>query len=248
MIGIELFFQCKTAIAAAGPPSLISMAGGMPNADLFPIKEASLTLRMSDILQWVKKLQKEMHNPPTLGIKDPERQLDVLITAGSQDGICKPYIPSFLSMDEDGRVVRFDSFSKLLSGGWLEIGLNLCEVLRGSRQDMAAQTVSIWFVSVIGKATKKSLRKLDANSGLAEWYVPSGGMFLWIRLLNITDSFQLIAEKAQAAEVLFVPGRAFMVDETAPTPYIRASYSLVSPEDMDKAFQRLAALLKEEAK
>nr|KAG5705563.1 hypothetical protein BaRGS_034761 [Batillaria attramentaria] len=34
-----------------------------------------------------------------------------------------------------------------------------------SRQDMAAQTVSIWFVSVIGKATKKSLRKLDANSG-----------------------------------------------------------------------------------
>nr|KAG5689892.1 hypothetical protein BaRGS_023640 [Batillaria attramentaria] len=33
-----------------------------------------------------------------------------------------------------------------------------------SRQDMAAQTVSIWFVSVIGKATKKSLRKLDANS------------------------------------------------------------------------------------
>nr|KAG5694599.1 hypothetical protein BaRGS_015012 [Batillaria attramentaria] len=37
-----------------------------------------------------------------------------------------------------------------------------------SRQDMAAQTVSIWFVSVIGKATKKSLRKLDANSESAE--------------------------------------------------------------------------------
>nr|KAG5687342.1 hypothetical protein BaRGS_023776 [Batillaria attramentaria] len=41
-----------------------------------------------------------------------------------------------------------------------------------SRQDMAAQTVSIWFVSVIGKATKKSLRKLDANSVPAQ---ASGG-------------------------------------------------------------------------
>nr|KAG5708818.1 hypothetical protein BaRGS_031972 [Batillaria attramentaria] len=50
-----------------------------------------------------------------------------------------------------------------------------------SRQDMAAQTVSIWFVSVIGKATKKSLRKLDANSVPAQ---ASGGKLAiggWVR-------------------------------------------------------------------
>ena len=70
--------------------------------------------------------------------------------------------------------------------------------------------------------------------GLAEWSVPSGGMFLWIRLLNIKDTFTLISEKARAAEVLFVPGQVFMIDESAPSPYIRASYSLVSPADMDK--------------
>lgn len=29
----------------------------------------------------------------------------------------KPRVPSFLSMDEDGRVLRFDSFSKVLSSG-----------------------------------------------------------------------------------------------------------------------------------
>ena len=29
----------------------------------------------------------------------------------------QPYVPSFLSMDTDGRVVRFDSFSKLVSSG-----------------------------------------------------------------------------------------------------------------------------------
>ena len=70
--------------------------------------------------------------------------------------------------------------------------------------------------------------------GLAEWSVPSGGMFLWIRLLNVKDTFTLITEKARAAEVLFVPGQVFMIDESAPSPYIRASYSLVSPADMDK--------------
>lgn len=71
------------------------------------------------------------------------------------------------------------------------------------------------------------------NTGLAEWSVPNGGMFLWMRLLTIKDSFQLITEKARAAEVLFVPGRAFMVDDSAPTPYVRASFSQVSPKDMD---------------
>ena len=70
--------------------------------------------------------------------------------------------------------------------------------------------------------------------GLAEWSVPSGGMFLWIRLLNVKDTFTLISEKARAAEVLFVPGQVFMIDQSAPSPYIRASYSLVSPADMDK--------------
>jgi DNA-binding transcriptional MocR family regulator len=58
-------------------------------------------------------------------------------------------------------------------------------------------------------------------------------MFLWIKLLSVKDSFSLITEKARAAEVLFVPGQVFMIDESAPSPYIRASYSLVSPEDMN---------------
>ena len=31
-----------------------------------------------------------------------------------------------------------------------------------------------------------------------------------------------------------MPGQVFMIDESAPSPYIRASYSLVSPADMDK--------------
>lgn len=55
-----------------------------------------------------------------------------------------------------------------------------------------------------------------------------------MKLLNIEDSYTLITEKARAAEVLFVPGRVFYADDTKATPYIRVSYSVVSPELMDK--------------
>ena len=48
-----------------------------------------LLTRLPDLVDFVKKMQKELHNPPTLGIDDPQRQLEVLITSGSQDGICK---------------------------------------------------------------------------------------------------------------------------------------------------------------
>ena len=75
-------------------------------------------------------------------------------------------------------------------------------------------------------------------SGLAEWTVPSGGMFLWIRLLNIQDSSELIMKKARDADVLFVPGNVFMIDESQPCPYIRASFSLVNPDLMDQVTSR----------
>ncbi|XP_076463202.1 kynurenine/alpha-aminoadipate aminotransferase, mitochondrial-like [Babylonia areolata] len=405
-----------TSLVASGlPPSFVSMAGGMPNADLFPIQEASLTLRdgsklkidsarmkkalqysptpgMPELLQWVRKLQKELHNPPTMGIDDPQRQLDVIITSGSQDGICKtfeacveegqnvlleyptypgvlsavrpmrpkicgvksdrdglipshllevlsqwkpsdakdenstipkllylipnggnpsgagltlsrkkeiydiartydllileddpyyflqfsqPYVPSFLSMDEDGRVVRFDSFSKVLSGG-ARVGVMTGPKAVVERVSLHMQ-VSVMHSSGLAQACLLAVlesmglegfrrhalavadfyqKQRDACiaaaekhlTGLAEWSVPSGGMFLWIRLLNIPDSYSLIMEKAMAAEVLFVPGQVFQADESVPSPYIRASYSLVSPENMEKGFERLAKLLKEETR
>ncbi|PVD23050.1 hypothetical protein C0Q70_16312 [Pomacea canaliculata] len=347
---------------------------------------------IADLLEWIKMLQKAIHNPPTMGITDPQRQLDVLVTSGSQDAICKtmeaciekgqnilmecpsypgtlgivkplgpniievksdkdgidpahlkqilskwnpsdakdkdselprllyiipnggnptgasltlkrkkeiykiaqtydllileddpyfylqfnnPYIPSFLSMDEDGRVVRFDSFSKLLSGGArvgfvtgpkavLErIGLHMqVSVMHASGLSQVCIHTVLESMGLEGfknhalKVADFYRRQSEACvaaaekhlTGLAEWAAPSGGMFLWMKLLNIEDSYTLITEKARAAEVLFVPGRVFYADDTKATPYIRVSYSVVSPELMDKGFERLARLLREETK
>jgi len=43
----------------------------------------------------------------------------------------------------------------------------------------------------------------------------------------------MIEVKAKAKNVLFVPGNVFMVDDTQPCSYIRASYSIATPEQMD---------------
>ena len=40
-------------------------------------------------------------------------------------------------------------------------------------------------------------------TGLAEWTEPSAGMFLWLKLVGISDTKSLIEEKARKKEVLF---------------------------------------------
>ncbi|KAM9579479.1 kynurenine/alpha-aminoadipate aminotransferase, mitochondrial isoform 2-T2 [Guaruba guarouba] len=80
---------------------------------------------------------------------------------------------------------------------------------------------------------------------LAEWYPPAAGMFLWIKIKGISDTQQLIMEKALQKEVLLVPGGAFNISSSEPSSYVRASFSLSSPAQMDLAFKRLADLIKE---
>lgn len=70
--------------------------------------------------------------------------------------------------------------------------------------------------------------------GLASWYTPTGGMFLWIKFTGLEDSFHLIMEKLVKRKVLFVAGKACNVSEKLPCPYARVSFSLASEEDMEK--------------
>lgn len=71
-------------------------------------------------------------------------------------------------------------------------------------------------------------------TGLAEWTVPKGGMFLWIKVLGVKDTYKLVMEHGMKAGVTFLPGRECMADRTAPSPYIRASFSTVTLEQMEK--------------
>ena len=57
-------------------------------------------------------------------------------------------------------------------------------------------------------------------------------MFVWVKL-HVEDSHKLITVRAREKGVLFVPGSVFMMDSSKPSPYIRASYSNCTEEQMD---------------
>uniref|UniRef100_A0A8C9UJS0 Kynurenine/alpha-aminoadipate aminotransferase, mitochondrial n=1 Tax=Spermophilus dauricus TaxID=99837 RepID=A0A8C9UJS0_SPEDA len=184
----------------------------------------------------------------------------------------KPWEPTFLSMDVDGRVIRADTFSKVLSSG-LRVGfltgpkplierillhiqvssLHPCTFSQFMVLELLQQWGEEGFLAHVQRVTDFYRSQRDAVlaaadkwlSGLAEWNVPVAGMFLWIKIKGIPDTEQLIKEKALKKEVLMLPGNAFYVDSSAPSPYFRVSFSSVSPEQMDVAFQRLAQLIKE---
>ncbi|XP_033739205.1 kynurenine/alpha-aminoadipate aminotransferase, mitochondrial-like [Pecten maximus] len=184
----------------------------------------------------------------------------------------EPLVPSFLSLDVDGRVIRLDSVSKLISPG-ARIGFLtgpqpmvqkiLYKVMSSTSHPSGISQMLI--LSVLKKwghegflTRMEDLRNLYREKsqqcivhlnkhlrGLAEWAEPTGGMFIWIKILGITNTSDLVT-KAYLKDALFVAGKVFQIDSSAPSQYIRASYAFATHEEMDKAFSRLAECLKEE--
>eukprot|EP01116_Phalansterium_solitarium_P024760 TRINITY_DN915_c2_g1_i2.p1 TRINITY_DN915_c2_g1~~TRINITY_DN915_c2_g1_i2.p1 ORF type:complete len:429 (+),score=144.14 TRINITY_DN915_c2_g1_i2:457-1743(+) len=180
--------------------------------------------------------------------------------------------PTLLSMDVDGRVLRFESFSKIISSG-LRVGFvtgpkalvervqldQQATVLHpsGVSQAILYTILSSWgadgwekqLLAIQETYTKRRdalIRSAERHlQGLAEWHTPSAGMFVWFKLLGIEDSFDLIKKKAVEEKFVMVPGKPFSTSD-APSPYVRASYSTSTDEEMDLAVQRLATLLRRE--
>uniref|UniRef100_A0A2H6N842 Kynurenine/alpha-aminoadipate aminotransferase, mitochondrial n=2 Tax=Micrurus carvalhoi TaxID=3147026 RepID=A0A2H6N842_9SAUR len=186
----------------------------------------------------------------------------------------KPWASTFLSMDIDGRVIRTDSFSKILSSG-LRIGF-----LTGPKplidrvilhiqvstmhtstftQLMIAQLLQQWgmdgFLDHVDSVVDfyKQQRDVMLNAadkwlkGLADWHIPAAGMFLWIKIKGVPDTQELIMKRALEKQVLLVPGCSFNINSSDPSSHVRASFSLSSPSQIDQGFQRLADLIKETA-
>jgi len=177
---------------------------------------------------------------------------------------------SFFSLDVDGRVLRFDSFSKILAGGlrlgWVTGPEALVEKMQQHTQAWSihasgiSQLIALNTLKLMGDAGLETHIKnikffyktrRDAFleyaekhlKGLAEWNTPVAGMFVWLKLVGVEDSFSLIMEKAVSKKVLCLPGVHFMPEE-GPCPYVRASFSTASPEQMDEGLKRLAELIR----
>ncbi|XP_042218767.1 kynurenine/alpha-aminoadipate aminotransferase, mitochondrial-like [Homarus americanus] len=190
-----------------------------------------------------------------------------------QFGDMKDFPPSFLSMDVDGRVLRFDSFSKVLSSG-LRVGYvtgpkpliqrivlhEQVSILHASSmsQVLVSELLQMWGEEGFFKHTQAVqdfyLKQRDAMieaaqkhlTGLCEWAVPTGGMFLWLKVPKVPDTWDMIMERALQKNVILVPGKAFMCDPSLPCNYMRAAFSVVTPEMMDRGLECLAELIREE--
>jgi 2-aminoadipate transaminase len=80
--------------------------------------------------------------------------------------------------------------------------------------------------------------------GEARWTRPRGGFFTWVELPEGIDTMALL-ERALAAGVAFVPGRAFAVEPGAASRAMRLSFSTVTPHRIDEGVATLGRLLAE---
>ncbi|KAL5365565.1 pyridoxal phosphate-dependent transferase [Aspergillus floccosus] len=183
---------------------------------------------------------------------------------------------SYLALEREvngdsGRVVRFDSLSKIISPG-MRLGILTApaavvdKVVRiteninlqpsSTTQLIALSLLRHWghagFLTHCAEAAEVYRRRRDLfvaaaerhRQGRATWMVPTAGMFVWLELQLPPgeDSFELLKKQVMKDGVLAIPGGAFMPGGEN-TCYIRVSFSLVSEGDMDEACRRLAGIV-----
>ncbi|WP_217473691.1 PLP-dependent aminotransferase family protein [Stutzerimonas stutzeri] len=79
---------------------------------------------------------------------------------------------------------------------------------------------------------------------LADWQIPQGGLFFWLRLKQPVDTRTLL-QPALAQNVAFMPGEPFFVDPERNPGYLRLNFSHVAPDRLDEGVRRLANVVRD---
>ncbi|CAK5268113.1 unnamed protein product [Mycena citricolor] len=182
----------------------------------------------------------------------------------------KDRTPSYFALEKTelksvGRVLRFDSLSKILSAG-MRLGFvcapaPILRAIEGNTSASNLQTASLtqviaakllraWgidgFMTHTVRISDFYREKRDIFQaamvkhlgGLAEWTAPEAGLFFWFKLNFNEDSAELIRTKAVEQGVLALPGTAFHPNGRK-SAYVRAAFSLLPAEQVDEALRRL---------
>lgn len=218
------------------------------------------------------------HNP--MGVTIPlQRRKDLYEVAARYDLMIyedDPYgeirfagepVPSFKSMDTDGRVVYAGSFSKTLSAGLRAGFLYAPEPL--ARKIAAVKVADGQEPLLNQKIVSRCLSKLDFNEYLksvSQVYgrkcalmadglrqhcsprcrilVPEGGMFIWVELPEDVD-IDAVSDAAINAGVGVVKSAAFAVDEDRPGHAFRLNFSALPDEKIVRGVEIFGRVTRE---
>ncbi len=175
-------------------------------------------------------------------------------------------VPTIKSLDKNGRVVYFGSFSKILSPG-LRIGFVSCEpellkkmVICKQVQDVhtpvITQMMAYEFVTrysidehikkiskVYGEKCQYMIKLMDEKFPKCIKHTnPEGGLFLFCTMPDGVDSKEIM-KQAIDKNVAFVPGATTMIDDKKTYSCFRMNYSMASFEQIEKGITILAEVL-----
>ncbi|MFY0731899.1 PLP-dependent aminotransferase family protein [Pseudomonas sp. NFX15] len=86
---------------------------------------------------------------------------------------------------------------------------------------------------------------LDTHfSDLADWNVPQGGLFFWLKLKQPQDT-RILLDAALANDVAFMPGEPFFPEPDNNLGYLRLNFSHIDPARLDEGLKRLAAVVRQ---
>ena len=198
------------------------------------------------------------------------RQYDLVILEDNPYGDLRfagEDVPTFKSMDEDGRVIYCGSFSKILSAG-MRVGFACGNEAIIQKMVVAKQVEDVHTNVFFQILTARYMQEYDLEAHIetirdlyrhkcgkmvaaleremppeVKFTRPQGGLFLWCTLPEKIDMLSFVKEAAEH-NVFVVPGTAFNCDESAPSDSFRLNYSMPSDEDIDKGIAILADLIR----
>ena len=69
---------------------------------------------------------------------------------------------------------------------------------------------------------------------IAEWDRPKGGMFVWVKIPSVKNTFDLAMKDCLKKGIFVLPGVAFHYNSEKPSQYVRLCYSYATSEEMEK--------------